>query len=260
MPPVDDGPAGRPAGGPAGDGPAGDGPVDDGDYVYLPPEHSMLRRAIYAVAGVLAVLIARARARRLVGAASGRPARRAGRAGHAHHPDRIEHLPDRHAAREQGHHHQRRRLPVLREVQGRRTVQGGGLRRAHAQRLDEQRGQPAEEGAAATGHADDHHPRGVLGRRHPGQDPRDVPRDGSRPSSTPPWPRCARSTSPTASRASRACSSRPPTRCPRATRSTSRSSCSRWCRSSRRWATASGSTRPRTRSGCRPTRWSPWPR
>ncbi|MGZ4684052.1 MAG: endolytic transglycosylase MltG [Acidimicrobiales bacterium] len=35
-----------------------DAPLDDGDYVYLPPEHSMLRRAIYAVAGVLAVIIA----------------------------------------------------------------------------------------------------------------------------------------------------------------------------------------------------------
>ena len=36
------------------------GPLDegDGDYVYLPPERSMLRRAIYAVAGVAAVLVA----------------------------------------------------------------------------------------------------------------------------------------------------------------------------------------------------------
>ena len=36
------------------------GPLDegDGDYVYLPPERSVLRRAIYAVAGVAAVLVA----------------------------------------------------------------------------------------------------------------------------------------------------------------------------------------------------------
>ena len=32
--------------------------VDDGDYVYLPPERSMLRRAIYATAGIVAVLLA----------------------------------------------------------------------------------------------------------------------------------------------------------------------------------------------------------